>query len=300
MPICRYCRNEINNQADFATHEQAHMQGKRPYVCHICNRWCLQKNHLAQHMRIHTNEKPFVCSDCGKKFIQSGNLNRHQKTHAEVKSLFKCHICSKKYTRQGRLKEHIQNNHFDSMTNRTLQSTYPPQSDQDNDLSEYFFLGVPPSPPPTQRSSTPQASASGWNDPLIANLITRRPPPHLNQPSSSVQRGSPTQAVGSVRPVIRQPLHRYNPIDDDAPSPSMDNNATFARIRQRRQERGRAQGAPPLTQSGIPTTSHQSGVSGSVGQSLPQLSADDIDQVLPPTTSAPTTFPSLNAWFSKK
>ncbi len=55
-----------------------------------------------------------------------------------------------------------------------------------NELSEYFYLGVPPSPSPTQRSSTPQASTTGWNYPLITNLITRRPPLHLNQPSPPV------------------------------------------------------------------------------------------------------------------
>ncbi|SIP73533.1 hypothetical protein XIS1_300016 [Xenorhabdus innexi] len=60
--------------------------------------------------------------------------------------------------------------------------------------------GAPPTSsfiPPTAPSNYPP-QASGWDNPLIASLITRRPPPHLNQPSLSAQRGS-SQASEPIR-----------------------------------------------------------------------------------------------------
>ncbi|MGJ0638244.1 hypothetical protein ACR715_14665 [Xenorhabdus bovienii] len=80
-----------------------------------------------------------------------------------------------------------------------------------------------------------------------------------------------------------------------ASPPNVDNNATFARMRQRRQERDRPQGAPPLIPAAQPSPSglQQAGQSGGpVGRWPPSTSQHPTPYQQPATQES---FPTLRA-----
>ncbi|GAA35545.1 Zinc finger protein 516 [Clonorchis sinensis] len=56
------------------------------HECRICSRMFLRRDHLIQHMRVHSGEKPFGCKFCKTSFSAYGNLQRHLRTiHLKAK-----------------------------------------------------------------------------------------------------------------------------------------------------------------------------------------------------------------------
>ncbi|WP_340608685.1 hypothetical protein [Xenorhabdus bharatensis] len=106
-----------------------------------------------------------------------------------------------------------------SQRHSPILNTHSPRQNLYDELSEFIQWGVPYSEPSSpQRSLSPQAgnpirhnpeqhlsnqaatSKSGWNNPLIASLITHAPPSQQsNQTSSPIQRRLSPQAGGSTR-----------------------------------------------------------------------------------------------------
>ena len=90
----------------------------RPYLCNYCKCRFKRKQHLVDHIRIHTGERPYTCGECGNRFKSSSNLYSHMKIHTCLKP-YVCKYCTKAFNRKYNLNVHIRNIHH-----HTMQSTY--------------------------------------------------------------------------------------------------------------------------------------------------------------------------------
>lgn len=52
-------------------------KGETPHQCTVCGKKYTRKEHLANHMRSHTNDTPFRCEICGKSFTRKEHFTNH-------------------------------------------------------------------------------------------------------------------------------------------------------------------------------------------------------------------------------
>ncbi|XP_036893142.1 zinc finger protein 438 isoform X2 [Sturnira hondurensis] len=72
---------------------------KKPWHrCPVCNHHFQFKQHLQDHMNIHTNRRPYSCRICRKTYVRSGSLSSHVKLHHSEnrpRKLVCCEFCAK-------------------------------------------------------------------------------------------------------------------------------------------------------------------------------------------------------------
>lgn len=72
----------------------------------VCGKKYTRKEHLANHMRSHTNDTPFRCEICGKAFTRKEHFTNHIMWHTG-ETPHRCDFCSKTFTRKEHLLNHV-------------------------------------------------------------------------------------------------------------------------------------------------------------------------------------------------
>lgn len=93
--ICEICQRGFKRREHLYQHVKLHT-GFRPYICESCSKAFMRKEHLLRHSTLHSGQKNFTCNICEKSFSRNDNLLKHKKTH-EKQSSYVCEICQKHF-----------------------------------------------------------------------------------------------------------------------------------------------------------------------------------------------------------
>ncbi|KAG5881072.1 hypothetical protein JTB14_020402 [Gonioctena quinquepunctata] len=92
---CEVCSRAFKRKEHLYQHVKLHT-GFRPYVCEHCNKAFMRKEHLIRHSTLHSGQKNYTCNVCDKSFSRNDNLLKHKKTH-EKQASYTCEICQKQF-----------------------------------------------------------------------------------------------------------------------------------------------------------------------------------------------------------
>lgn len=73
---------------------------KVPSVCHVWSKSFFQKDHLNQHLMIHSGEKLFTCIICQKTFCRKFRFNGCKLYHLKTPVIFHCNKCNEMFLRK--------------------------------------------------------------------------------------------------------------------------------------------------------------------------------------------------------
>ncbi|CAG9854983.1 unnamed protein product [Phyllotreta striolata] len=85
--------------------QKTNNSNQKPHVCEVCQRAFKRREHLYQHIKLHTGFRPYICEQCNKAFMRKEHLLRHSTLHSGQKN-FTCHICNKSFSRNDNLIKH--------------------------------------------------------------------------------------------------------------------------------------------------------------------------------------------------
>ncbi|XP_022688915.1 uncharacterized protein LOC111260433 [Varroa jacobsoni] len=87
--------------------EPLFFRGESEYRCGIppCTYGSRNRQHMVDHVRIHTGARPFPCPHCGYSFRQMSKLQRHVRTHTGEKP-FRCILCRYRSATHSSLHRH--------------------------------------------------------------------------------------------------------------------------------------------------------------------------------------------------
>lgn len=93
--VCEVCQRAFKRREHLYQHVKLHT-GFRPYICEHCNKAFMRKEHLLRHSTLHSGQKNFTCQICNKSFSRNDNLIKHRKTHNKQAS-YTCELCHKQF-----------------------------------------------------------------------------------------------------------------------------------------------------------------------------------------------------------
>lgn len=76
------------------------------HCCEVCQKTFKRREHLYQHVKLHTGFRPYRCTECNKSFVRKEHLLRHMVLHSGERN-YACDICSKSFSRHDNLLKHI-------------------------------------------------------------------------------------------------------------------------------------------------------------------------------------------------
>jgi len=101
---CPHCSRLYLSQGSLRKHKLIHTSDEKPFKCDHCEYRCRRKDHLENHIRVHSDDKEFSCTVCQRQFRQSAGLRQHMRLHSDKR--YKCELCSKRFRHIDSLKYH--------------------------------------------------------------------------------------------------------------------------------------------------------------------------------------------------
>jgi hypothetical protein len=65
--FCTECGKTFTQDSSLRKHMKRHNPRSEMFECDICQKSCIRKDYLEEHMRTHTGKKPYKCPTCGKR-----------------------------------------------------------------------------------------------------------------------------------------------------------------------------------------------------------------------------------------
>ncbi|MCL4165072.1 UNVERIFIED_CONTAM: hypothetical protein GTU68_024066 [Idotea baltica] len=86
---CPHCNHASKYKQNLLRHIKLKHTELKPFICKICANKFSLKQHLENHMRIHTGEKPYSCPRCFAKYRFASSLRFHMvnKSHCGESNL---------------------------------------------------------------------------------------------------------------------------------------------------------------------------------------------------------------------
>ena len=106
---CDLCGKEFTRSFDLKRHASSVHAKKKNYTCDICNKVYIRKSHLTEHVEISHIERKrkFKCHSCERQFSLKISLNFHIKTIHNSNKDYTCGTCSKEFSVKKNLMEHL-------------------------------------------------------------------------------------------------------------------------------------------------------------------------------------------------
>ncbi|KAH1010467.1 hypothetical protein HUJ05_004756 [Dendroctonus ponderosae] len=95
-----------SRKSDTSKIERCNLQATKGHNCELCPKKFKRREHLYQHMKLHTGFRPYQCTDCKKTFVRKEHLLRHMVLHSGERN-FSCDICTKSFSRHDNLLKHV-------------------------------------------------------------------------------------------------------------------------------------------------------------------------------------------------
>nr|CAI5839217.1 unnamed protein product [Callosobruchus analis] len=103
--MCDICLKTFKRREHLGQHIKLHT-GFRPYICEHCNKAFMRKEHLVRHSTLHSGQKNYTCNICEKSFSRNDNLLKHKKTH-EKQASYTCEVCQKQFVMKHYYNAHM-------------------------------------------------------------------------------------------------------------------------------------------------------------------------------------------------
>nr|CAH7712292.1 unnamed protein product [Callosobruchus chinensis] len=103
--MCDICLKTFKRREHLGQHIKLHT-GFRPYICEQCNKAFMRKEHLVRHSTLHSGQKNYTCNICEKSFSRNDNLLKHKKTH-EKQASYTCEVCQKQFVMKHYYNAHM-------------------------------------------------------------------------------------------------------------------------------------------------------------------------------------------------
>ncbi|CAB0034717.1 unnamed protein product [Trichogramma brassicae] len=105
--VCNLCEKKFGQKSDLVKHQRIVHEGRKDFACGKCERKFGYKSDLLKHQKIvHEGRRDYPCKNCEKKYGQKIDLFRHQRTVHEGRKDFVCDKCEQKFGRKWILLMH--------------------------------------------------------------------------------------------------------------------------------------------------------------------------------------------------